>query len=44
MADFEQQDGEQEYIEVPDERTESEKEYDRQIERLDSFRRMSRGL
>lgn len=37
MADFEQQDGEQEYIEVPDERTESEKEYDRQIERLDSF-------
>lgn len=35
MADFEQQ--ETEYIEVPDDRTESEREYDRQIERLDSF-------
>jgi hypothetical protein len=38
MADFEQPtgDGEQ-YIEVPDERTESERQYDEQIERLDAF-------
>jgi hypothetical protein len=38
MADFEKPpgDGEQ-YIEVPDERTESERQYDEQIERLDSF-------
>ena len=37
MADFEQTNEGQEYIEVPDERTDSEREYDRQIERLDSF-------
>lgn len=37
MADFEQQGETTEYIEVPDDRTESEREYDRQIERLDSF-------
>jgi hypothetical protein len=38
MADFEKPpgDGEQ-YIEVPDERTESERQYDEQIERLDAF-------
>jgi hypothetical protein len=37
MADFERPADGEEYIEVPDDRTESEREYDRQIERLDSF-------
>lgn len=38
MADYEQPPGDgEEYIEVPDERSESERQYDEQIARLDAF-------